>query len=512
MSSTEEIASLRAQYDTITKQQAGGATKGEIKKAASALAKALNDIPGTRVLIKRNRSGAAILADISTRLDDYTIGSPETAVGDDSPAASVTTDVGGDSPDDDDDVFFEADDDGREPEPEPLATPRAEQTAGWVGAAWSAAKTASGLLGVQGATEDVSDAQRLEQDDRLDESVAADYTTAGVSATAVGPHTVDLDAWADDTVREIRANRGDPDNQAAIAGAAIEALHDRSASDAPSPHEAIAVGRIGDALSEAASAPSPVRDALLQRVRGGATSADFVAARRGLMQQLGQDVGPQNLDPKFSSVSQKSIAVGSPTATGSSATQVSPVIARGASTQTIAPAQQGRPAAAAAAAAAAPVGMAAVRPPPPPIAARAGAPPAVFQQQQERTRRAVRDTTAAVRAGTANVTQAIADAASRGELTAQQLAEVEDNLKDAPLTAQMVAQGRLKPLQALDAAEVASYEQALNNRRVKQDSEGREAVQRSTRLAAQPMLTRYVEDARTGGKRYQRPRFAGPAY
>eukprot|EP01046_Picozoa_sp_COSAG06_P046633 COSAG06_NODE_6634_length_2846_cov_15.101929_3_plen_157_part_00 len=156
--------------------------------------------------------------------------------------------------------------------------------------------------------------------------------------------------------------------------------------------------------------------------------------------------------------------------------------------------------------------MAAIGPPAPPIAARAGAPPAVFQQQQERTRRAVRDTTAAVRAGTATVTQAIADAASRGELTAQQLAEVEDNLKDAPLTAQMVAQGRLKPLQALDPAEVASYEQALNSRRVKQDSEGREAVQRSTRLAAQPMLTRYVEDARTGGKRYQRPRFAGPAY
>eukprot|EP01046_Picozoa_sp_COSAG06_P046634 COSAG06_NODE_6634_length_2846_cov_15.101929_4_plen_531_part_00 len=107
------------------------------------------------------------------------------------------------------------------------------------------------------------------------------------------------------------------------------------------------LGRIGDALSDAASAPSPVRDALLQRVRGGATSADFAAARHGLMQQLGQDVGPQNLDPKFSSVSKRNVAVGSPTATGSSATQVSPVIARGASTQTIAPAQQGRPAAAA---------------------------------------------------------------------------------------------------------------------------------------------------------------------
>ena len=135
MASTEEIAGLRAQYDTIRKQQAGGATKGEIKKAASALAKTLNDIPGTGVMIKRNRTGADILDDISTRLDDYTIGSPaETDVGDASPAASVATDVGGDSPSDDEDVFFEADDDGREPEPEPLVTPRAEQSTGWVGA------------------------------------------------------------------------------------------------------------------------------------------------------------------------------------------------------------------------------------------------------------------------------------------------------------------------------------------------------------------------------------------
>jgi hypothetical protein len=56
-------------------------------------------------------------------------------------------------------------------------------------------------------------------------------------------------------------------------------------------------------------------------------------------------------------------------------------------------------------------------------------------------------------------------------------------LKDAPLTAQMVAQGRLKPLQVLDPAEVASYAKALSERRVKADSEGREAVQRSTRLS-----------------------------
>ena len=106
----------------------------------------------------------------------------------------------------------------------------------------------------------------------------------------------------------------------------------------------------------------------------------------------------------------------------------------------------------------------------------------------------------------------LAATAQRGELNAVQLAAVEDNLKDAPLTAQMVAQGRLKPHQVLDPAEVASYEQALTEQRVKVDREGRETVKRDTRLAAQPVLTRYVEDARVGGKRYRPPRFAGPAY
>ena len=119
---------------------------------------------------------------------------------------------------------------------------------------------------------------------------------------------------------------------------------------------------------------------------------------------------------------------------------------------------------------------------------------------------------AALLQATRDVTAAVADAAQRGELNALQLAAVEDNLKDAPLTAQMVAQGRLKPHQVLDPAEVASYEQALTEQRVKVDREGRETVKRDTRLAAQPVLTRYVEDARIGGKRYRPPRFAGPAY
>jgi hypothetical protein len=46
---------------------------------------------------------------------------------------------------------------------------------------------------------------------------------------------------------------------------------------------------------------------------------------------------------------------------------------------------------------------------------------------------------------TRDVASAIADAAQRGELNAVQLAAVEDNLKDAPLTAQMVALAPLAP-------------------------------------------------------------------
>jgi hypothetical protein len=128
---------------------------------------------------------------------------------------------------------------------------------------------------------------------------------------------------------------------------------------------------------------------------------------------------------------------------------------------------------------------------------------AVGRQQAVRTQRAIRDTTAAVQAGTATVAAAIADAAQRDELTAAQIVEVQDNLQDAPLTSQLVAQGRIKLGQVLDPAEVASYEKALRDRRVKLDSDGRETVQRGARLAAQPVLTRYVADPDTGGRKWR---------
>jgi hypothetical protein len=73
--------------------------------------------------------------------------------------------------------------------------------------------------------------------------------------------------------------------------------------------------------------------------------------------------------------------------------------------------------------------------------------------------------TATVRAGTPTVAAAIAKAARRDEVTAAQVVQIEDNLKDAPLTAQVVAQRRVKLTQVLDPAEVASYEKVLNDRR-----------------------------------------------
>ena len=84
----------------------------------------------------------------------------------------------------------------------------------------------------------------------------------------------------------------------------------------------------------------------------------------------------------------------------------------------------------------------------------------------------------------------------------------------APLTAQLFAQGRLRAGQLLDPVEVQSYETALRNRRVSKDKSGTEQRAASQRLAAQPVLTRYVEDTSlpTGARRYRQPRFAGPRY
>jgi hypothetical protein len=273
----------------------------------------------------------------------------------------------------------------------------------------------------------------------------------------------------------------------------------------PSPHEVRAITTVLAAATQTA-APSPVRDYMLERIQkaaatqttGPAPQANQARARAGLTQAVGTSPEElrrvsRDLDPQFSSVSRQSIAVGSPLATAVAGTQT----AAQPNLQV-----QNQPALA--------VPMAAVPP------AGAAAPPDraddIIGAVQGAARTQTADAILNRGRQTARITGAIADAAQRGELNAVQLAAIEDNLKDAPLTAQMVAQGRLKPLQVLDPAEVASYEKALSERRVKADSEGRETVERSTRLAAQPVLTRYVDDPDMGGKRYRPPRFAGPAY
>ncbi len=82
----------------------------------------------------------------------------------------------------------------------------------------------------------------------------------------------------------------------------------------------------------------------------------------------------------------------------------------------------------------------------------------------------------------------------------------------APLTGQLFAQGKLNARQLLDPAEVQAYETALRQRRVRKEADGSEQRVYNTRLSAQPVLTRYVEEPSTGAKRYRQPRFAGPAY
>jgi len=92
------------------------------------------------------------------------------------------------------------------------------------------------------------------------------------------------------------------------------------------------------------------------------------------------------------------------------------------------------------------------------------------------------------------ITAAIDRGAARdGALDPDETVTVLDNLRDNPLTAQLVAQGRLKPQDVLDPAEVASYERALRERRVKREASGQDTKETSVRLAAQPILTRYID-------------------
>jgi hypothetical protein len=153
----------------------------------------------------------------------------------------------------------------------------------------------------------------------------------------------------------------------------------------------------------------------------------------------------------------------------------------------------------------------------------------VAQQQQQPPMFAAAPAIPAVPPGAAappdrtdEVIGAVQAAAARQELTAAELQTVmtnldggpNDNPPPAPLTAQLVQQGRLQLRQVLDPADVQSYETALRNRRVGKVKSGAEQRVFNQRLAAQPVLTRYVQEPSEpdGAKRYRRPRFAGPSF
>jgi hypothetical protein len=87
------------------------------------------------------------------------------------------------------------------------------------------------------------------------------------------------------------------------------------------------------------------------------------------------------------------------------------------------------------------------------------------------------------------------------------------NILPAPLTSQLLAQGKLRMQQLLVPADVQSYEKALRDRRVRTVTSGTEQVAYTGRLRAQPILTRYVPDPVVpGAKVYKQPRFAGASY
>jgi hypothetical protein len=87
------------------------------------------------------------------------------------------------------------------------------------------------------------------------------------------------------------------------------------------------------------------------------------------------------------------------------------------------------------------------------------------------------------------------------------------NILPAPLTAQLLSQGKLRMQQLLVPADVQSYEKALRDRRVRTVASGTEQVAYTGRLRAQPILTRYVPDPVVpGAKMYKQPRFAGASY
>ena len=161
------------------------------------------------------------------------------------------------------------------------------------------------------------------------------------------------------------------------------------------------------------------------------------------------------------------------------------------------------------------VPMAAIPPPLP--AGNAIVPPITAAIDRQR-----RDNTQAL----AGVRDAVNRIGQQQDLTPAQVQTVLTNLEGdpqrnilpAPLTSQLLAQGKLRMQQLLIPADVQSYEKALRDRRVRTVASGTVRTRRSRkaftgRLRAQPILTRYVPDPVVpGAKRYKQPRFAGASY
>ena len=451
MATEEDLAELRERLGDL------GAKPG--RPDIHALARAVDEAVGGDPikLGGKGRTNVAILSDISFKIEAADDGGPAAAAApprSDS-ASSAVTDVGDEEPST-----------PREPAPAPdtgaspqaaTAPPPTPAGPGLLAAAASAiwGRTTSIVADPAvraAASPDVLAAAKKQADQRTGRLLDEDYDTAGVKLATQTLATVDLSNLVDDVAAEVAQHDGNPEVQAAIVATSIDALRTASGEAQPSPHEAAAVDAMLGALQ--AAQPSPLKTAISRSV----SSAEPPAA--------------ESLDARVQAAGRRVAGLQAPG-------EISSVV------------QQTPPAAA-------------------PMADRADDIIGAVRAGAQTTANAVAANSAALQGA---ITAAIDRGAARdGPLDPDQTVTVLDNLRDNPLTAQLVAQGRLKPQDVLDPAEVASYERALRERRVKREASGQDTKETSVRLAAQPILTRYVEEPASGARRYRPPRFAGPQY
>ena len=114
---------------------------------------------------------------------------------------------------------------------------------------------------------------------------------------------------------------------------------------------------------------------------------------------------------------------------------------------------------------------------------------------------------------TTNLVDAIRQAAARDELDERQAAQALHNLRDHPLTADLVQRGVLKARQVVDLATVNRMERNLRTQQISRGNDGTEQQSFSTRLAARetPMQMAHNQPTQTPGVFiYRPPRFARP--